>query len=180
MPLPQQKFREVVFQMLYSLDVGPTSDEEMLPFLMKESATTKKTVKNAQERVREILAKKQEIDEKISKTSRSYLFERIQTVERNILRIGVFELLYDQKIPPKVAIAEAIRLARKFGTPESSSFVNAILDALYKASIGEEVDLAKLHESVQNLTESEELTRKAVEDSSLTKPPQKNSKTSHP
>jgi N utilization substance protein B len=48
------------------------------------------------------------------------------------LRLGIFEIFFDSEIPAKVAIAEAIRLCRKFGTPESSQFVNAILDGVYK------------------------------------------------
>ncbi|HSX14156.1 MAG TPA: transcription antitermination factor NusB, partial [Chlamydiales bacterium] len=66
-----------------------------------------------------------EIDEKISLYSTDYAFERISLVEKTILRLGIFEL---ERLPPPIAIAEAIRLTRKFGTPESAQFVNAILD----------------------------------------------------
>lgn len=86
----------------------------------------------AQERKELIRAKLEEIDQKITAASSSYSFDRIPRIERNILRLGIFELFYDPSLPPKVAIAEAIRLTRKYATPEGGTFVNAILDSLYK------------------------------------------------
>ena len=132
MAVPHQKFREIVFQMLYSLDVGKAKDEDMLPILMEELSVSKQAVQMAQERVHRLMEKIDEIDPLISEKSLSYDFERIQSVERNILRLGVYELLFDDAIPEKVAISEAMRLARKFGSPESSTFVNAILDSIMK------------------------------------------------
>lgn len=164
MPLPAQKFREVVFQMLYSHDIGRASEEDMLTLLMHELSITKKTVREAQARVRAIIEKQSEIDAMIAKTSQSYVFERIQTVERNILRLGAFELFYDDEIPPKVAIAEAMRLARKFSTPESSTFINAVLDTLYKESIGEQVDTSDMQNSIDKLNQSEKLAREAAQE----------------
>jgi N utilization substance protein B len=73
------------------------------------------------------------IDEKITSLSPDYSFARISRVEKTILRLGVYEILFDDLIPPLVAISEAIRLTRKFGTPESARFVNAILDRVYHA-----------------------------------------------
>lgn len=136
MALPQQKFREIVFQLLYSYDIGEANDEDMLFLLMAELAVTKQSVRTAQTRARTILARKDELDDFIAKASISYAFERIPSVERNILRIGVFEMLFDDQIPPKVALAEALRLTRKFATPESATFVNAVLDNIYKSSQG--------------------------------------------
>lgn len=132
MSIPQQKFREIVFQMLYSYDLGRATEDDMLPLLMEELSVSKEAVVKAQERVRSILKDKDAIDDIISKTTVSYAFERIHSVERNILRLGVYELMFDNAIPPKVAIAEAMRLARKFGAPESASFINAVMDNLYK------------------------------------------------
>jgi N utilization substance protein B len=130
MPLPPQKFREAVFQILFSQDFGSASDE-MVSFMMEELKTTRRTMTDAQIRVDQISAKLGEIDPVITSASTEYSFERISRVEKTILRLGLFELS-DASIPPKVAIAEAIRLCRKFGTPESSQFVNAILDGVYK------------------------------------------------
>lgn len=132
MALPQQKFREIVFLLLYSHDMGRTDDDEMISFLMEELSVSKQSVLKAMERARLISDKLPEIDAQIAAKSVTYEFERIQSVERNVLRLGVYELFHDNELPPKVAIAEALRLAKKFGTPESVAFVNAILDSLFK------------------------------------------------
>lgn len=136
MSLAPQKFREIVFQLLYSCDFEATSDEEMVPFMMHELKVTKRIMVDATTRMRLAMAKRSEIDAMIQTTSTEYTFERISRVEKTILRLSLFELLFDDSIPPKVAIAEAIRLCRKFGTPESSQFVNAILDGVYKNKYG--------------------------------------------
>lgn len=161
MSLPAQKFREIVFQMLYSYDMGRATDENMVDLLCSELAVTKKSVKEAQSRVHKILENLEEIDALITKTSHSYAFERIQSVERNILRMSVFELLFDASIPEKVAIVEAMRLARKFSTKESATFVNAILDMLYKSSQGQAVDHNKLVLSAEELALIEEISKEA-------------------
>lgn len=133
MPVPQQKFREIVFQLLYSHDMGKAEERDMLAMMMAELAVSRKVVRDAQTRVRDICLKLPEIDAQIARTSHQYAFDRIQSVERNILRMGVYEMLWTTEIPPKVAIAEAMRLERKFGSPEGVTFVNALLDTIYKS-----------------------------------------------
>jgi len=130
--LPPQKFREIVFQLLYSHDFAPVETEETVPFLMNELKVTKKSVRDAHVRMQAILEKLPEIDARIAAASEIYAFDRISRVEKTLLRLGIFELLYDDTVPPLVAIAEGIRLCRKFGTRESADFVNAILDKVYK------------------------------------------------
>lgn len=133
MALPPQKFREIVLQILYSQDFAPDQEEEMIPFMMHELKVTKRIMVEAHARMRQVLAHLEPIDAAIRAASTEYSFERISRVERTILRLGLFEILFDSKsLSPKVAIAEAIRLCRKFGTPESADFVNAILDRVYK------------------------------------------------
>jgi len=161
MSLPAQKFREIVFQMLYSYDMGRATDENMIELLCGELAVTKKAVKEAQTRMHQILEHLESIDTLIAKTSHSYTFERIQSVERNILRMGTFELLFDPSVPEKVAIAEAMRLARKFSTKESASFVNAILDVLYKSEKGQSVDEKQIQLCAEELALIEEISHEA-------------------
>ena len=135
MALPPQKFREIVFQLLYSQDFAPIDAAESIPFMMHELKVTKRVMLDVHERINKILTQYPEIDQKIEAASISYTFDRISKVEKTILRVGVFEIFYDDAIPEKVAIAEAIRLSRKFGTPESAHFVNAILDDIYKKKV---------------------------------------------
>jgi len=134
MALPPQKFREIVFQLLYSQDFSPLDSEESIPFMMNELKVTRRVMLDVHAKINQILEKIEEIDGRIEASSTSYSFDRISKVEKTILRLGAFELLYDDTIPGKVVIAEGIRLSRKFGTPESAHFVNAILDEIYKGS----------------------------------------------
>ncbi|MBU6384189.1 MAG: transcription antitermination factor NusB [Verrucomicrobia bacterium] len=128
MALPPQKVREAVFQILFMSDFAPI-EEEMVAFMMAEMKTTRREIVGALARVKEILEHLPDIDAAISRAATDYAFDRISRVERTILRLGLFELLFDRSIPQAIAIAEGIRLARKFGTVESAQFINAILDA---------------------------------------------------
>lgn len=130
--LTPHKMREIIFHLLYSADFAPDNQEEIIPFLMQHHLVTKKSMYMAQNRAGEIQAQQAVIDEMIAKTATEYEFERIPRVEKNLLRLGVYELYFSTEIPPKVAISEAMRLARKFASAESAHFINAILDTLYK------------------------------------------------
>lgn len=76
-----------------------------------------------------------DIDAKISEYATNWQLKRMAVIDRNILRIGVFELKHASDIPPKVAINEAVELAKKYGDLESSKFVNGILDKIHKKEI---------------------------------------------
>ena len=131
MALNPYKMREIVFHMLYSSDFTAGQQEESFPILMQHHQVTKKSMYAAKAHSEEIRSKLQEIDQMISETAKEYEFDRIPRVERNLLRLGVYEI-YFSNVPPIVAITEAVRLAKKFSSAESGSFINAILDALYK------------------------------------------------
>jgi transcription antitermination protein NusB len=132
MSLPPQKFREIVFLLLYRNDFIVDELDETILLIMDNLKVTKRSVLEAQAKVMQIAAHLEQIDEKISKGSTEYSFERISSVEKTILRLGLYEILYDTSLEPKIAFAEAIRLTRKFGSPESANFVNAVLDSVYK------------------------------------------------
>ena len=73
-----------------------------------------------------------EIDERIRRYAENYEFRRIAAVDRNVLRLAIYEMLFRDDIPPVVSINEAIELAKKFGGAESGRFVNGILDRVRK------------------------------------------------
>jgi N utilization substance protein B len=135
MPISPQKQRELVFLLVYSDDFNSADEADMTKLLMHELEVTKKVMREAHVEKVKIQEKLAELDEKIAQHSKAYEFERIPRVERNILRLAAYELLYSKSVPPKVAIAEAIRLSRKFSTAESAGFVNAILDAIYQLQL---------------------------------------------
>jgi N utilization substance protein B len=141
MALAKEKFREMVFQLLFSLDFHPTIDPELVELLMQELKVTRRATREAEARATTIFSRLHEIDPQLeSAAADSYAFSRISRAEKCALRLGAFELRLDSaSIPPKVAIAEAIRLARKFGSPEGAHFVNAILDKIYHPHKSREV-----------------------------------------
>lgn len=130
--IPHQKFREAVFLSLYAIDNGSSLERELIQLIMEELKITKKGVYEGVAKAQKVVAALPEIDPEIKGLSKSYEFERIASVERSILRLALYEMVHEKDLPKKVAIAEAIRLSRKFSTPESSSFINAILDGFYK------------------------------------------------
>ena len=73
-----------------------------------------------------------DIDAKVSSYATNWQLKRMAVIDRNILRLGLYELSYAPDIPPKVTINEAVELAKKFGDIESSKFVNGILDKIHK------------------------------------------------
>ena len=77
------------------------------------------------------------IDELISQAAENWRIDRMAAIDRNILRLGAFEMLYDPKVPTKVAINEALELAKRYSTAQSSRFVNGILDRLQNADPNE-------------------------------------------
>lgn len=87
-----------------------------------------------------ILEHRDEIDGLIVQFAPQWPLEQITVVDRNVLRIGIFELKYSNDIPPKVAINEAIELAKTFGGPSSGKFVNGVLGSVYKSLHPEEPD----------------------------------------
>ncbi len=129
--LSPQKFREIVFQLVYSSDFG--GDADLQEMLMSQLSVTKRIIRAAEGVKNLLLEKKEQIDGLIIKHSQSYDLERIPRVERNIVRLGIYELLFSPQVPPKVVIAESMRLARKFATAESSTFVNALMDSIYQS-----------------------------------------------
>lgn len=156
MSVPRQKFRELVLLLLYSNDIGGLSEEELSPLVMDTLKVTKKTVKEARVIVELLLEKKDLLDAEIEKVSSSFALDRIQKIEKSILRLAIYEMLYDELIPQKVAICEAMRLARKFSTKEASLFVNALLDNIYKMRQGESIDKIGLLQAQKNFEESQD------------------------
>lgn len=78
------------------------------------------------------------IDDKVSSYATNWQLKRMAVIDRNILRLGLYELLFAEDIPPKVTINEAVELAKNFGDVESSKFVNGILDKIHKTEVQEQ------------------------------------------
>ena len=122
--------RQFALEVLYQTDLcGAAILEEALAD-MAERAGDSSVSEFAATLVRGTLEKLPEIDPVIREVAQNWDLSRMATIDRNVLRLGAYELLHRPEVPPKVAVDEAIRLAKKFSTAESSAFVNGILDRL--------------------------------------------------
>jgi N utilization substance protein B len=131
-PGKRREGRQAAVQFLFARDLhGIVSDPERKAFW--EMHMAKDAVRSyAEELVNGILAHQVAIDTQISAVLENFSFERLGVVDRNILRLGVYELLHTE-VPPPVVINEAIEIARDFGDIKTSKFVNGILDRIAKS-----------------------------------------------
>lgn len=139
MALSQQKRREILFQLLFSFDFTGVEDDDLNEFIMKEFFISRRAVREMLDEIKQIAIHLTDLDAKITTYSIAYELHRIPKVELNILRLAIYEMLYIPSLPPKVSIAEAIRLTRKYATMESASFINAVLDAIFQSELKETV-----------------------------------------
>ena len=129
----RRKAREVALQFLYQLDLN--GDDDPIPHdeeVWGRHPVDDETRAFADARVRGVKGNQAKIDHAISQFAEHWDLERMAVVDRNILRLAVYELLWTAEVPPKVAINEAIEIAKKFGTKESSRFINGLLDRIHK------------------------------------------------
>jgi len=126
----RRKSREHVLKILYSRDITKEKINDVLKCYW-EGKETDPLVKDFSIQLTEgIINEIKKIDGYIEKVSENWAIERMSVIDRNILRIAVHELIFMDDIPPKVTINEAIEIAKKFGTGDSSDFVNGILDKI--------------------------------------------------
>lgn len=136
--------REVVIQALFTWDFkGKASDnaDEWFQYPLEQKPKVH-DVDFPQELYQGVLKKVNVIDEIIEKAAPQWPLDRIAPVDRNILRLGIFEMLFSERndVPPRVAINEAIELAKAYGGPNSYKFVSGVLGSIYEASDLKEKD----------------------------------------
>ena len=125
--------RETALQLLFQFDLrGPDYEREVgqdLDSLLAEASSGDREVQTFARRLVEgTLQQMPEIDTRLKGVTRNWDLKRMATVDRNVLRMAIYELVHCDDVPPKVAINEAIELGKKFSTANSGGFVNGILD----------------------------------------------------
>jgi transcription antitermination protein NusB len=128
----RRKARELALQMLYQYDLSsnpPAQIVETFEELQKSKPNTREFAVKIFNGTVENLAK---IDEMISAQADNWRLSRMAVVDRNIIRMSIYELLNEQETPKLVIIDEAIEIGKKFGTQKSSQFINGILDGILK------------------------------------------------
>ena len=126
--------REAALQFLYQVDVQKEDiDAQLATFWALRTSPEQVGAPNpardfAEQLLHGVVEHRESIDEKISQLAKNYDLQRISTVDRNILRLGIYEMLHRREAPPVVVINECIEIAKKFGSEDSGRFVNGILD----------------------------------------------------
>lgn len=127
----RRKAREYALQMLYQYDISQQSSG-LFDGFWSDKVVQDDIREFANNIVDGVIKNLSMIDEKIRLSASNWSVDRMAVVDRNILRMAIFELLYIRDIPAKVTINEAIEIAKRYGVEESGSFVNGILDRVVK------------------------------------------------
>ena len=130
----RRKAREGALRVLYEMEVGGASLESAMTSMIEEADVTEDLVPYADRLVRGVREQRIPIDKALSGYVREYDYSRLAAIDRNILRVGAYELLHVPEVPPAVTINEAIEIAKKFSTAESGKFVNGVLARMLKDS----------------------------------------------
>jgi len=124
----RHRARELALQILYQLDIRKERSEQILQEFWEENDTEKDVLNFANTLVKGVDEKRLEIDKLLTEFAFNWNLSRMSVIDRTILRLGSFEILFLKEIPPAVSIDEAIELAKTFGNDNSSKFVNGILN----------------------------------------------------
>jgi transcription antitermination protein NusB len=134
----RRKSREIALQMLYQMEMTGQPPHLVIELYYEVASSDLEKNPDLAEAVRPfaehllngVFAHRDELDKMIVSASENWRIERMSIIDRNVLRIALFEMLYCHEIPPKVSINEAIDLGKTFGSPDSGAFINGILDHL--------------------------------------------------
>ena len=120
--------REIALQVLYQIDMSEDTTEEAFNLFWEHFTPPDDLKEFSQKIVSGVCQHEEEIDVIIEHYSEHWRLKRMTIVDRNILRLAIFELMFCDDIPPKVVLNEAVELGKKFGSDKSGSFVNGIVD----------------------------------------------------
>jgi transcription antitermination protein NusB len=123
--LSRRAARERILKLLFQRDFRSVSLTELLEEQPTDDPYVREVIGGLEEKL-------PEIDRIIAQRAEGWRLERLHSVDRNILRLAVYELCYREGIPPQVAINEAVELAKKYGGEHSPAFINGILDRIWK------------------------------------------------
>jgi N utilization substance protein B len=127
----RHRARELALQVLFQMEFNPGGPEESFDRVCKCFSPAKDIRSFSRQLVQGVVENRDEIDRMISRSSKNWRLDRMSRVDRNILRVAVFEVMFMKDIPPKVSIDEAVELGKRFGTDESGAFINGVLDRIY-------------------------------------------------
>ena len=133
----RSRAREVALQLLYQRDLNPRVGREVIERFARERLRDPALEPFALGLYDGVVAQGADIDRRLGEAAANWRLVRMAAVDRNVLRLGGYELLYAPETPPGVALDEAIELARRYGSADSPAFVNGVLDRLLRGRVEE-------------------------------------------
>jgi len=134
----RRKARALALQALYEVDSVGHEIEAVVNHLLAKGELSEENATFTRNLVSGVLQNKEEIDRNIQRFAPAWPMEQIPVVDRNILRLAIFEILLDNKVSVKVAINEAVELAKMFGSDNSAKFVNGVLGSLSALAVNKD------------------------------------------
>jgi N utilization substance protein B len=126
----RSRAREVALQLLFEHDFHPRQDRAALEGFVRDRLRDRVLESFCLSLYDGVIAHEEQIDTRLAAAAENWRLPRMAAVDRNVLRLGAFELLHTTETPPAVAFDEAIQLARRYGSADSPAFVNGVLDRL--------------------------------------------------
>ena len=124
--------RELAIQFLYLTDMNEGDRFNQLSQFWEDHSPPTEVQSFTEEILNHIFDHQEDIDAQLEKYSDNWTLSRMTVIDRNLLRMAASEILYSKNVPPKVAIDEAVEIAKKFGSEDSPNFINGILDRILK------------------------------------------------
>jgi len=129
----RRKAREIVLQALYEQDLAGHNAEDVLKRLLTETPQTEENAEFIFRLTNAVVKHKDLLDENIRQFASAWPVEQLSYIDRNVLRLAIFEIIHENDVPIKVAINEAVELAKSFGGNSSARFINGVLSSVSKA-----------------------------------------------
>lgn len=132
---PRRKARQLALQILYEMDASRHSYSDILKQHQEDIEISEAILSFTEELVKGVLANKPRLEELIKKHAPSYPVDQLAPVDRNILELAIHEILFDNRVPKKAAINEAIELAKKYGGEGAPRFINGVLGSVMRTEV---------------------------------------------
>jgi N utilization substance protein B len=126
----RRKARELALQALYEIDLAGHAWDDVMSRVIEENTLSAEGAAFSRELLDGVVQNREKIDEQIRHFAPAWPLDQMAVVDRNILRLAIYELLHNNKVPVKVAINEAVELAKSFGADSSPRFINGVLSSI--------------------------------------------------
>lgn len=132
---PRRRARQLALQILYEIDTSHHNNSDIIKQYQEDEKIPEKVLSFTRELVEGVISDRKRLEEIIQKHAPTYPVQQLATIDRNILELAIHEILFDNKVPKRAAINEAVELAKKYGSASSPRFINGVLGSIMRVEI---------------------------------------------